>query len=149
MHKPKYGGNGKYKNRGEHYIRIPGDLDVPSILPLSEPGWYGNYDGLICGHVRGKEVLTSEALLFALDKVNADPNVFPGISLGVTIMDSCEQSVIATRQLAGVLGRTANLETSGPAVGILGPDNDEVAKKVVEDITAPSGILTVGFVELY
>lgn len=131
------------KNRGEHYMRIPGDLDIPVILPISEPGYFDHYAGFICGHLDEKEVLTAEALLYALDKVNSDPNMFPDTKLGVTVMDSCRRSVITTRQLAGVLGQTTTLEASGPALGIIGPDTDDVAEKVVEEITAPAGLITV------
>ncbi|XP_072034349.1 metabotropic glutamate receptor 3-like [Amphiura filiformis] len=139
------GGNMPYKNRGDRYIRVPGDLDIPSILSLSDPGYFG-HDGLLCGKIREKEVLNTLALSYAMDKVNADPDVFPGIKLGVTIMDSCSQAVIATRQLAGVLGQTvASLESTGPTVGILGPGTDEVAKQVVDEITAPSGLTTVSY----
>ena len=134
------------KNRGEHYMRIPGDLDIPVILSISEPGYFDHYDGYLCGHLDENEVLTTEALLYALDKVNADPNMFPGTKLGITVMDSCRRSVITTRQLAGVLGQTTNLEASGPALGILGPETDDVAEKVVEEITAPAGLITVCFI---
>lgn len=135
-------GSGFQQNRGDGYMRIPGDLDILAVLSLSEPGWFGD-NGLQCGQVREREVLTAEALVYALRDLNADPEVFPGVQLGVTVMDSCSQSVIATRQLAGVLGQTAMLAPSGPTLGVLGPDTEDVARKVVDDVTGPAGLITV------
>ena len=49
-----------------------------------------------------------EAMLYALDKINADPTILPNISLGALILDTCsnpsyalEQSMIFVRSFMG------------------------------------------------
>lgn len=39
-----------------------------------------------------------EAMLFAIDKINADENLLPGIKLGVHILDTCSSDTYALEQ---------------------------------------------------
>ena len=49
-----------------------------------------------CGVIT-KEVAQAQAMIFATDKINNDPNLLPNISLGYDIRDYCESITKATR----------------------------------------------------
>ena len=49
-----------------------------------------------CGEIT-KEVAQAQAMIFATDKINNDPNLLPNISLGYDIRDYCESITKATQ----------------------------------------------------
>ena len=49
-----------------------------------------------CGVIT-KEVAQAQAMIFATDKINNDPNLLPNISLGYDIRDYCESITKATQ----------------------------------------------------
>ena len=49
-----------------------------------------------CGEI-SKEVAQAQAMIFATDKINNDPNLLPNISLGYDIRDYCESITKATQ----------------------------------------------------
>ncbi|XP_022103847.1 metabotropic glutamate receptor 8-like [Acanthaster planci] len=117
----------------DNYFRIPGDLDLPVVLQLSESG-----DGVTCGDPKPEESLVLESLLYALDKVNSDPSILPGINLGVTVVDSCGNPAVAIWKLVGLLGGFVNLEGTGKPFAVLGPAKSDVAEEIAEIITGLS-----------
>ncbi|XP_071790598.1 uncharacterized protein [Asterias amurensis] len=122
-------------NNEHKYLRIPGDLDILVILQLSERG-----EGLTCGPPLPEKALVIESLLYTLDQVNNDSLLLPGVQLGVTIVDSCGNLLIAERELVGVLGGFTQLESSGPTLALLGAVNPDVAQEVSEDVSSPNKI---------
>ncbi|XP_038059729.1 uncharacterized protein LOC119730773 [Patiria miniata] len=124
----------------QDYFRIPGDLDFPVVMQLSKSG-----DGVKCGDPKPEESLALESLLYALDKVNADPSVLPGVKLGVTVVDSCGNPAIATRKLVGLLGGFVSLESSGKPFAVLGPANPDVAEEISNIVTAPSKLPMISY----
>ncbi|XP_043564408.1 metabotropic glutamate receptor 3-like [Chiloscyllium plagiosum] len=80
---------------GKKEIAIDGDLVIGGLFPVHEKG-----NGLEdCGRIneqRGIERL--EAMLFALDAINKDPSILPGIKLGAHILDTCSKDTYALEQ---------------------------------------------------
>jgi len=53
----------------------------------------------ICGTIKGeKGIQRAEAMLYAIDQINADPTLLPGISLGCHILDTCLRDTYALEQ---------------------------------------------------
>ncbi|XP_078518360.1 metabotropic glutamate receptor 2 [Lissotriton helveticus] len=76
-------------------ISIEGDLVIGGLFPVHEKGTPTEECGKINEH-RGIQRL--EAMLFALDEINRDPRILPGIKLGVHILDTCSKDTYALEQ---------------------------------------------------
>ncbi|XP_035685541.1 metabotropic glutamate receptor 4-like [Branchiostoma floridae] len=73
------------REHGEKRLLLEGDVILGGLFPLHEPGPDGT-----CGHVSVPGVQALEAMLFAIDQVNRDGKILPGISLGAHILDTCK-----------------------------------------------------------
>lgn len=74
-------------------IRINGDLILGGIFPMHEQS-----NGK-CGAVKEeKGVQRLEAMLYAMDKINKDPDILPNVTLGALILDSCSSDTYALEQ---------------------------------------------------
>lgn len=81
-------------------IRIEGDLVLGGLFPVHEKG--GGVDE--CGRINeDRGIQRLEAMLFAIDRINRDPVLLPGVSLGVHILDTCSRDTYALEQV-GDLG---------------------------------------------
>lgn len=81
-------------------IRIEGDLVLGGLFPVHEKG--GGVDE--CGRINeDRGIQRLEAMLFAIDRINSDPVLLPGVSLGVHILDTCSRDTYALEQV-GDLG---------------------------------------------
>ncbi|XP_056455071.1 LOW QUALITY PROTEIN: metabotropic glutamate receptor 3 [Gadus chalcogrammus] len=76
-------------------IRMEGDLVLGGLFPVHEKG-----AGLEeCGRVNeDRGIQRLEAMLFAIDRINSDPTLLPGVSLGVHILDTCSRDTYALEQ---------------------------------------------------
>uniref|UniRef100_A0A3B5MU00 Metabotropic glutamate receptor 3 n=1 Tax=Xiphophorus couchianus TaxID=32473 RepID=A0A3B5MU00_9TELE len=76
-------------------IRIEGDLVLGGLFPVHEKG-AGMEE---CGRVNeDRGIQRLEAMLFAIDRINMDSAVLPGVSLGVHILDTCSRDTYALEQ---------------------------------------------------
>ncbi|XP_028305418.1 metabotropic glutamate receptor 3 isoform X2 [Gouania willdenowi] len=76
-------------------IRIDGDLVLGGLFPVHEKG-AGVEE---CGRVNeDRGIQRLEAMLFAIDRINMDSFLLPGISLGVHILDTCSRDTYALEQ---------------------------------------------------
>ncbi|KAK6320159.1 hypothetical protein J4Q44_G00092660 [Coregonus suidteri] len=76
-------------------IRIEGDLVLGGLFPVHEKG--GGIEE--CGRVNeDRGIQRLEAMLFAIDRINSDPTLLPGVSLGVHILDTCSRDTYALEQ---------------------------------------------------
>ncbi|XP_063870187.1 metabotropic glutamate receptor 3-like [Scylla paramamosain] len=58
----------------------------------------------VCTYLQKREGIEAlEALLFAVDEVNADEALLPGITLGVIVLDSCNSPSLALNQSLGFI----------------------------------------------
>lgn len=78
-------------------IRIEGDLVLGGLFPVHEKG--GGVEE--CGRVNeARGIQRLEAMLFAIDSINRDTTLLPGVSLGVHILDTCSRDTYALEQVS-------------------------------------------------
>nr|XP_034983474.1 metabotropic glutamate receptor 3 isoform X2 [Zootoca vivipara] len=91
---------GGFLSLGDHNfmrkeIKIEGDLVLGGLFPIKEKGSGAEECGRI-NEDRGIQRL--EAMLFAIDEINRDSSLLPGIKLGVHILDTCSRDTYALEQ---------------------------------------------------
>ncbi|XP_015510635.2 metabotropic glutamate receptor [Neodiprion lecontei] len=80
------------KNEREAVL-IPGDIVLGGLFPVHEKG------GSSCGpKIYNRGVQRLEAMLFAVDQINKQHEILPGIALGVHILDTCSRDTYALNQ---------------------------------------------------
>uniref|UniRef100_A0A8C6P3U6 Metabotropic glutamate receptor 3 n=1 Tax=Nothobranchius furzeri TaxID=105023 RepID=A0A8C6P3U6_NOTFU len=74
---------------------LTGDLVLGGLFPVHEKG-----SGMEeCGRVNeDRGIQRLEAMLFAIDRINNDNSLLPGVSLGVHILDTCSRDTYALEQ---------------------------------------------------
>lgn len=76
-------------------IKIPGDVIFGGLFPMHERGGAGEP----CGQIKEeKGIQRMEAMLYALDEINSDPDILPNITLGALILDTCSSDTYALEQ---------------------------------------------------
>ncbi|XP_009958367.1 PREDICTED: metabotropic glutamate receptor 2-like, partial [Leptosomus discolor] len=80
---------------GKKEISMDGDLVIGGLFPVHEKGVGSEDCGKINEH-RGIQRL--EAMLFALDEINKDGSILPGVRLGAHILDTCSKDTYALEQ---------------------------------------------------
>ena len=114
---------------GIHYTRR-GDLNLGGLVPLH----YYDEQNLKCGTLRTIGALKRlEAMVYAVDVINANTNLLPDVSLGFEIYDTCSSNAVTLRDCLNVIppmrwtgncssfGSTDTCpETSPPIVGVVG-----------------------------
>ncbi|XP_033614130.1 metabotropic glutamate receptor 3 [Fukomys damarensis] len=76
-------------------IKIEGDLVLGGLFPINEKGT-GTED---CGRINeDRGIQRLEAMLFAIDEINKDNYLLPGVKLGVHILDTCSRDTYALEQ---------------------------------------------------
>jgi len=79
-------------------LRTRGDVILGGIFPMHEHRGAGHHS-LPCGAVKEeKGVQRLEAMLHAIDEINADPLLLPNVSLGALVIDSCSSDTYALEQ---------------------------------------------------
>jgi len=126
-------------------VSLPGDIILGGLFPVHEKG-----DGAPCGpKVYNRGVQRLEAMLYAVDRVNNDSTILPGITIGVHILDTCSRDTYALNQsLQFVRASLNNLDTSvfecsdasspqirknassGPVFGVIGGSYSSVSLQV-------------------
>uniref|UniRef100_A0A8C5PLC4 Metabotropic glutamate receptor 3 n=1 Tax=Leptobrachium leishanense TaxID=445787 RepID=A0A8C5PLC4_9ANUR len=76
-------------------IKFEGDLVLGGLFPINEKG--GGVEE--CGRINeDRGIQRLEAMLFAIDQINKDSSLLPGIKLGVHILDTCSRDTYALEQ---------------------------------------------------
>ncbi|KAF3689482.1 Metabotropic glutamate receptor 8 [Channa argus] len=76
-------------------IKIEGDITLGGLFPMHSRG----PAGVPCGEIkREKGIHRLEAMLYALDQINSDPDLLPNITLGARILDTCSRDTYALEQ---------------------------------------------------
>ena len=137
--------------RKEVVLEVDGDIRLGALFPIHKqvPGGSRN-GGKPCGEIRKEDgIQPLEALLFALDEINSDPDLLPGVKLGLRAIDSCDDPYYAADRsfelIKGFVSRHTNLSClvhyrSGPLsrewpcgdnlVGLIGPQTTSVSVEV-------------------
>ncbi|PWA19994.1 hypothetical protein CCH79_00019929 [Gambusia affinis] len=78
-----------------HSIKLPGDITLGGLFPIHARGPHG----VNCGELKKeKGIHRMEAMLYALDQINSDPELLPNITLGARILDTCSRDTYALEQ---------------------------------------------------
>ena len=97
-----------------------------------------------CGEVRWEGGLEQvEAMLFAIDKVNVDPDLLPGVELGYDIRDTCNSPVVGLQEAidlilsskpdsgyCGYKDMSESMYVAASTPGIVGPAISSVSLQV-------------------
>lgn len=104
---------------------IPGNISIGGLISMHLPGKDGNCSKVSTVH--GMELM--EALLFSVDRINANKTLLPNITLGVKAFDTCGSATAALDRAVKefVLGEAWGSPTGSctpherPVVGVIGP----------------------------
>ncbi|XP_061523821.1 glutamate receptor, metabotropic 8a isoform X2 [Phycodurus eques] len=78
-----------------HSIRLDGDIILGGLFPVHSRG----DRGMPCGDLKKeKGIHRLEAMMFAIDLINKDPELLPNITLGARILDTCSRDTYALEQ---------------------------------------------------
>ncbi|KAM4620338.1 glutamate receptor, metabotropic 5a [Polymixia lowei] len=129
---------------------IPGDIIIGALFSVHHQPPADKVHERKCGAVREQYgIQRVEAMMHTLDRINADPNILPNITLGCEIRDSCWHSAVALEQSIEFIRDTlvsneeeesqarctgeeggALLQGKKPIVGLIGPGSSSVAIQV-------------------
>ncbi|KAK5608773.1 Metabotropic glutamate receptor 5 [Crenichthys baileyi] len=129
---------------------IPGDIIIGALFSVHHQPPADKVHERKCGAVREQYgIQRVEAMMHTLDRINADPNILPNISLGCEIRDSCWHSAVALEQSIEFIRDTLVssdeeesqarctaeagsllLQGKKPIVGLIGPGSSSVAIQV-------------------
>ncbi|GFO15673.1 metabotropic glutamate receptor-like [Plakobranchus ocellatus] len=78
-------------------IATEGNVVFGGLFPMHEQGLAGT--GQVCGRIkREKGIQRLEAMLYAVDLINADPDLLPGLTIGMHVLDTCSDDTFALEQ---------------------------------------------------
>ncbi|XP_061659851.1 glutamate receptor, metabotropic 5a [Syngnathoides biaculeatus] len=144
-------GVGAQNNERRVLARIPGDIIIGALFSVHHQPPADKVHERKCGAVREQYgIQRVEAMMHTLDRINADPNILPNITLGCEIRDSCWHSAVALEQsiefirdtlvsseeeesharCAAPDGETPLPQSKKPIVGLIGPGSSSVAIQV-------------------
>ncbi|XP_055922412.1 metabotropic glutamate receptor isoform X1 [Eupeodes corollae] len=125
-------------------VNLAGDIILGGLFPVHEKG-----ENTPCGpKIYNRGVHRLEAMLYAVDHVNNDSTLLPGITIGVHILDTCSRDTYALNQsLQFVRSSLNNMDTSafecqdlstpqprrnttGPVFGVIGGSYSSVSLQV-------------------
>lgn len=91
-------------------IQLPGDIILGGLFPVHVKG-----ERTPCGSaVYNRGIQRLEAMLFAVDKINREGKLLPGIRLGVNVVDTCSRDTYAlNRSLEFIRASLNAMDTSG------------------------------------
>ena len=105
-------------------------------------GLFPIHVGAGCKEVRQERGLERmEAMLFALDKINSDPNILPDLDIGYDIRDTCDSETVGLDEVIDIIITGSNLNseicesrpanvTAVPTSGIIGAASSRVSVPV-------------------
>ncbi|KAJ8688366.1 hypothetical protein QAD02_024161 [Eretmocerus hayati] len=77
------------------FVNISGDLILGALFPIHKKG----PDLENCGKIQSEEgIQPLEAMIYTVEQINRDPNILPGIRLGILAFDSCDNPNYALEQ---------------------------------------------------
>lgn len=86
----------------EDFITMAKSEDV--LIPILLPVHHGGQNPMDCGeYVNHDAIQALEAALWAVDRINADPDFLPGVNLGVVAIDTCSSPLKLTQKVSNFL----------------------------------------------
>ena len=85
----------------ETFLEYPGDVKLGALFPIHKDGHTRENP---CDKIQKEDgVQPLEAMLFSLDEINENDDILPGISLGVSVVDSCDNPLHASEKAVPLL----------------------------------------------
>lgn len=130
----------QYSSASHALIPSSKHLYVAVMLGIHEP----TANPLVCGSLRPTGGLQNfEALLWAIDTINADPSILPGTDLGLVVFDTCGSKEKTSMDVSNFLtSKKESLPSPHEIVAFLAEGTQEVVKPIA-DVTMPLGMTTV------
>lgn len=80
---------------GSYKVDAKGDIIFGGLFPMHEKGTHG----MNCGKIKKeKGIQRLEAMLYAVDLINDNPELLPGLKVGMRILDTCSYDTFALEQ---------------------------------------------------
>lgn len=131
--------------QGAGSVRLAGGLTLGGLFPVHARGAAGR----ACGALKKEQgVHRLEAMLYALDRVNADPELLPGVRLGARLLDTCSRDTYALEQAlsfvqALIRGRGDGEEASVRCPGGVPPLRAAPPERVVAVVGASASSVSI------
>ena len=84
-------------------------------------------DGSSCGEIRHAPFRNVEAMVYAVDRINADPDLLPNISLGFDIRDTCGLSNKALEETVSLMDINSGAISEIGISGVIGPAQSDTS----------------------
>ena len=130
----------KARKMEDKKIRLDGEIIFGGLFPMHEKGKNGENCGMI---KKEKGIQRLEAMLFAVDKINNDSKLLPGLKVGVHILDTCSFDTYALEQCMDFIkaqlttidladykcedGKVPKYHRLKPVVGVIGAASSPVS----------------------
>ena len=83
------------KEESNHKVETKGDVIFGGLFPMHEKGTQGRN----CGKIKKeKGIQRLEAMLLAVDLINSNRSLLPGLTVGMRILDTCSYDTYALEQ---------------------------------------------------
>jgi hypothetical protein len=109
-------------------IEVQGDVILGGLFPLHKKS---NENENACGvfsEVPGYQYM--EAMLFAINEINADPDLLPNITLGAHIYDTCRSKTIAADAAKRFIKTSLEKDINTQLAGVIGALSSGVSETV-------------------
>lgn len=83
----------------------------------------------LCGKIRTSSFVNTQAMIYAVQTINADPNLLPGVSLTYDLRDTCGISNIALEETIDFMAEHGSPPVGGIS-GLVGPTQSDVSISV-------------------
>ncbi|KAJ8022406.1 Metabotropic glutamate receptor 2 [Holothuria leucospilota] len=126
------------------YVSLDGPIQIVGLAGVHDPGDHVNE----CGSLSNMGVMDVEAFLFAIDYVNGQDDILPGVQLGAKIFDTCQSSARGVREVssffgsAGLFADTAEWYLIGGIISGGVPSVIESGYQVAEQYKHPQVVYT-------
>ncbi|KFM80730.1 Metabotropic glutamate receptor 5, partial [Stegodyphus mimosarum] len=128
-----------------NHVTIPSsqDLYIAVTLGIHEP----TSNPLACGPLRTSRGFQNfESLLWAVDVINSNPNILPGVDLGLIVFDTCNSREKVAMDVSNFLTEIMEDKDSLPSprnvVGFIADGTKDEVRPLL-DLTMPLGMSTV------
>ena len=109
-------------------IEVQGDIILGGLFPLHKKSTENENACGVFSEVPGYQYM--EAMLFAIDEINKDPNLLPNITLGAQIYDTCQSKTIAADAAKRFIKITLEQDSHTQLAGVIGALSSGVSETV-------------------
>ena len=109
-------------------IEVQGDIILGGLFPLHQKSTENENACGVFSEVPGYQYM--EAMLFAIDEINKNPNLLPNITLGAQIYDTCQSKTIAADAAKRFIKISLEQDSHTQLAGVIGSLSSGVSETV-------------------